>query len=176
MSRVTPSVAPRQVWERPFARDGCRQELHADVPHGPWAFVLSLTNWDERRFTGGETFILKPETLDYWRGFDASAVVERGSLVDTVPPLFNRLTVFDPRLPHGVSAVHGTRDPREGRLVLHGEEVVTTPHRFPARVLYIAARITFRVPGAVRWDVGSMEHFLAARLLRRRLSRRRTPF
>lgn len=61
--------------------DGCRQELHADVPHGPWAFVLSLTRWDARKFTGGETFILKPEVLDYWRSFDAGAVVERGSLV-----------------------------------------------------------------------------------------------
>ena len=23
--------------------DGCRQELHGDLPHGPWAFVFSLT-------------------------------------------------------------------------------------------------------------------------------------
>ena len=23
--------------------DGCGQELHADVPHGPWAYVYSLT-------------------------------------------------------------------------------------------------------------------------------------
>ena len=121
--------------------DGCRQELHADVPHGPWAFVLSLTRWDSaeeegwedenaggrergrrrrRKFTGGETLILKPDVLDYWRGFDAGAVVERGSLVEMVEPRFNRLTVFDPRLPHGVPVVEGTRDPREGRLVLHG--------------------------------------------------------
>ncbi len=27
----------------------------------------------------------------------------------------------DPRFPHGVREVHGTKDPREGRLVLHGE-------------------------------------------------------
>jgi hypothetical protein len=26
----------------------------------------------------------------------------------------------DPRFPHGVREVHGTRDPREGRIVLHG--------------------------------------------------------
>ena len=30
------------------------------------------------------------------------------------------MTVFDPRLPHGVPVVEGTRDPREGRLVIHG--------------------------------------------------------
>ena len=100
--------------------EGMRQELHADVPHGPWAFVLSLTNWDERAWTGGETLILKPETLDYWSSFDADAVVERASLVELVPPRFNRLLVFDPRLPHGVPVVEGTRDPKHGRLVLHG--------------------------------------------------------
>src|SRR5215203_5428561 len=33
--------------------EGCVQELHADVPHGPWAYVFSLTRWDERGFTGG---------------------------------------------------------------------------------------------------------------------------
>ena len=51
-----------------------------------WAFVLSLTDWKARKFTGGETLILKPETLDYWRGFDAGAVVERESLARLVEP------------------------------------------------------------------------------------------
>ena len=108
--------------------DGCRQELHADVPHGPWAFVLSLTDWKARKFTGGETLILKPETLDYWRGFDADAVVERESLARLVEPEFNRLVVFDPRLPHGVPVVEGVRDPREGRLVIHGWFNDPEPH------------------------------------------------
>ena len=96
--------------------EGMRQELHADVPHGPWAFVLSLTRWDERTWTGGETLILKPSTLDYWSSFDADATVERESLVELVQPRFNRLTVFDPRLPHGVPVVEGVRDPSQGRL------------------------------------------------------------
>ena len=127
--------------------DGCEQHLHADVPHGPWAFVLSLTNWttsDEdpgsipdgsssqkstksksdapaaRAFTGGETILLRPETLEYWRGFDADATVERDDLVRLVEPEFNRLLAFDPRVPHGVQTVRGTRDPRLGRLVVHG--------------------------------------------------------
>jgi hypothetical protein len=100
--------------------EGMRQELHADVPHGPWAFVLSLTHWDERTWTGGETLILKPQTLDYWSNFDADAVVERASLASLTPPKFNRLLVFDPRLPHGVPVVEGVRDPKQGRLVLHG--------------------------------------------------------
>lgn len=29
--------------------------------------------------------------------------------------------VFDPRFPHGVRPVAGTKDPQKGRLVLHGE-------------------------------------------------------
>ena len=48
--------------------EGCRQELHADVPHGPWAFVYSLTLWNQRQFTGGETLLLKPATLTATHG------------------------------------------------------------------------------------------------------------
>ena len=40
---------------------GMGQQLHGDVPHGPWAFVLSLTHWDARRFDGGETTIMRPQ-------------------------------------------------------------------------------------------------------------------
>jgi len=110
--------------------DGHRQELHADVPNGPFAFVLSLTLWDgeggdgggggARAFRGGETLVLRPTTLDYWSHYDAGSVVEFRELADLVAPRFGRLTVFDPRLPHGVREVQGTRDPREGRVVLHG--------------------------------------------------------
>ena len=80
--------------------DGCRQEPHQDVPHGPLAFVFSLTDWRNRRFKGGETIIFKPRTL--------------------IEPNFNRLTLFNPSLTHGVREVRGTMDPREGRLVIHG--------------------------------------------------------
>jgi hypothetical protein len=99
--------------------NGCRQELHADVPHGPWAFVLSLTP-AARTFTGGETMLLQPHVLDYWRNFDTSRVVESAQLVDLVSPDFNRLTVFDARFPHGVRVVEGVSDPRAARVVLHG--------------------------------------------------------
>ena len=33
----------------------------AGVPRGPFAFVLSLTNWDKRRFTGGRRFFCDPK-------------------------------------------------------------------------------------------------------------------
>jgi hypothetical protein len=103
-----------------------RQELHADVPHGPWAFVLSLTKNDAEdgsygaHFRGGETQIMRPERLNYWKNFDAGEVVERSQIMETIAPTFGRLVVFDPRLPHGVTEVFGTQDPRHGRLVLHG--------------------------------------------------------
>lgn len=98
--------------------DGCKQEFHSDVPHGPWAYVFSLTVG--RGFTGGETMILKPEVLSYWNSFRRQSHHELGQLVDKVPSKFNRLTVFDPRYPHGVTEVRGTHDPREARLVIHG--------------------------------------------------------
>jgi len=47
--------------------------------------------------------------------------------VRAIEPRFNRLVVFDPRIPHGVREVTGTRDPREGRLVIHGWFVQPRP-------------------------------------------------
>jgi hypothetical protein len=100
--------------------DGCRQELHADVPHGPWAFVFSLTNWDERTFTGGETLLLSQETLDFWRAYKDRQFSELGSFAELIEPRFNRLTVFDPRIPHAVRPVEGTREPLDSRIAVHG--------------------------------------------------------
>jgi hypothetical protein len=100
--------------------DGCVQEIHADVPHGPWAYVFSLTRWEERGFTGGETLMLRPEALDFWRGFDPKQTLEAGDVFDVIPASFNQLTVFDARVPHGVRAIRGTQDPLDSRVVLHG--------------------------------------------------------
>jgi hypothetical protein len=100
--------------------EGCRQELHADVPHGPFAYVFSLTPWKRRKFSGGETQLLAPEVLDWWSNFQTIGGLEKENFVKTVPADFNRMIVFDPRVPHGVSEVRGTLDPREGRLVIHG--------------------------------------------------------
>jgi hypothetical protein len=106
--------------------DGHRQELHTDSPHGPWAFVLSLTPWynnnDDRcpYFKGGDTQLLQPHVLDYWRHYNPTTGWETPQLFSYIQPRFNRLTLFDSRFPHGVTPVEGTRDPLEGRLVLHG--------------------------------------------------------
>ena len=89
--------------------DGCEQRLHSDNPHGPWAFVYSLTDWKARKFSGGETQILSEMTLDYWNKTEFRKGVETPQLFDLVEPIFNRLTVFDPRKPHGVSRVSGNK-------------------------------------------------------------------
>lgn len=107
--------------------DGCRQELHADVPHGPWAFVYSLSP-KKIRFRGGETWILRPEVLSYWKHFTDSHEHEQDSFATKVASPFNRLTVFDPRFPHGVTEVRGVEDPLEARLVVHGWFVEPRPY------------------------------------------------
>ena len=100
--------------------EGCRQELHSDVVQGMWSYVYSLTPWDDRRFTGGETLLGSPELLDYWAAFDPTLSTESRTLVERIPACYGQLTVFDSRLPHGVAVVEGTRDPVEARVALHG--------------------------------------------------------
>ena len=107
--------------------EGCRQELHGDLPHGPFAFVFSLTRWQGRPFTGGETLIVRDEVLDFWHSFTSIRSVEEPDLLRSIEPRFGRLTVFDPRLPHGVREVRGTHDPRLGRAVIHGWFVQPRP-------------------------------------------------
>jgi hypothetical protein len=107
--------------------DGCYQQLHSDVPHGPWAFVYSLTP-DKKQFRGGETLILKPETLNFWESYGRNERREFNDFVDVIPSMMNQLVVFDPRFPHGVTELKGTRDPLKSRLVLHGWFVNPRPY------------------------------------------------
>jgi hypothetical protein len=107
--------------------NGCEQRLHGDLPHGPVAFVFSLTKWDTRTFRGGETLLVRDEVLDFWRGFISTRAVEEPEVLDEVPAKFNRLVAFDPRIPHGVRRVDGSMDPTEGRLVIHGWFVQPRP-------------------------------------------------
>jgi hypothetical protein len=111
--------------------DGCYQNIHADVPHGPYAFVYSITHWEKRDFEGGETFFLKEQTLDYWSLFSKKvsqkAGIEENDLVKKIKPKFNQLLLFDGRIPHGVVPVRGTENPEHGRLVIHGWFVKPRP-------------------------------------------------
>jgi hypothetical protein len=120
--------------------EGCRQELHGDLPHGPWAFVFSLTR--RRGFRGGQTLLVRDAVLDFWHDFASVRAVEERELIRAIEPVFARLVVFDPRIPHGVRTVTGTHDPREGRLVIHGWFVQPRPlvrGPLPARALLARA-------------------------------------
>lgn len=117
--------------------EGCRQEPHQDQPHGPLAFVFSLTDWSKRKFRGGETFIVKPKSL--------------------IAPEFNRLTIFNPALTHGVREVRGTHDPRLGRLVIHGWFVNPRPFwEGPLKVEDVRAALDDQLASQIdpRWKLG----------------------
>ena len=95
---------------------GCRQGWHNDSGNGRFAYVYSLTK-NERRTVGGETLVLRED--DPFRSNLARPTAGRG-LYEMIEPRFNRLVVFDDRLPHAVERVDGAMDPVEGRFVLHG--------------------------------------------------------
>ncbi|MBS1958841.1 MAG: hypothetical protein JST80_05140 [Bdellovibrionales bacterium] len=105
--------------------DGHYQNLHSDVPHGPYSFVFSLTPysrvaWPTRAFRGGETLVAKPKLLRYFRDLKSSESDEESQLFHRLQQPFNQLTIFDPRYPHGVSRVEGNDDLLKSRLVIHG--------------------------------------------------------
>ena len=60
---------------------------------------------------------------------------ERDTLTTAVEQHFNQLTVFDPRVPHGVAVVEGVREPTEARIVLHGWFTSSGPFFKGARAL-----------------------------------------
>ena len=95
---------------------GCRQNLHNDSVNGRFGFVFSLTK-DQRRTIGGETIVHREG--DPFRALSARPGAG-GDFFDSIAPRFNRLVVFDDRIPHAVERIEGSMDPREGRFVLHG--------------------------------------------------------
>lgn len=124
-ARVLGCSAISPLWLSAYT-DGCEQKLHLDQPHGPWAFVLPISP----RFqfeNGGSTLLLKSTTLSHWspnsfewRSKHQPRPLEFDELVERVEPVANRLLVFDPRIPHGVECVSGSKDLLDARLVLHG--------------------------------------------------------
>jgi Rps23 Pro-64 3,4-dihydroxylase Tpa1-like proline 4-hydroxylase len=95
---------------------GCREALHNDALNGRFDYVYSLTR-NERATIGGSTIVHREG--DPSRSHMTSAGAG-ATFFDAVEPRFNRLIVFDDRLPHAVERVDGSMDPREGRFVLHG--------------------------------------------------------
>jgi len=133
--------------------EGMEQKIHSDVPHGPWAWVYSLTP-RRRVFSGGETFILKPEVLNYWGHFLDETDREQSAYIKSIIPDFNRLIVFDPRFPHGVTPVRGTSDPLQGRLVIHGWFVEPRPY-------VVGGLSTSQVQRVLEPAIHSLSDFLA---------------
>jgi hypothetical protein len=72
---------------------------------------------DPRRTLGGETLVRRE--ADPFRANLTQPQAGRG-FYETIEPRFNRLLIFDDRLPHAVERLEGAMDPVEGRLVLHG--------------------------------------------------------
>lgn len=96
--------------------DGCAQGIHNDSTNGRFGFVYSLTR-DDRHSRGGQTIVFKEG--DPFRGRLTRADGGLG-LYDLIEPVFNRLVIFDDRMPHGVQRIEGSMDPLDGRFVLHG--------------------------------------------------------
>ena len=106
-------------WLSAYVNDSF-QDIHSDIPHGPWSFVYSLTPWRQRKFSGGETFVARPRLLNYYQEYSSDHSDESKDLIQKIAPDQNRLVVFDPRYPHGVTRVNGVEDLLDARLVIHG--------------------------------------------------------
>ena len=106
LRRAGPTSAPRP---------GCRQ-VGTTLRNGPFRLRLFIDT-QRRCTTGGETLVLREG--DPFRDNLTSAAAGRG-LYEAIEPRFNRLVIFDDRLPHAVERIDGMMDPVEGRFVLHG--------------------------------------------------------
>ncbi len=103
--------------------DGCRQEMHADVPHGPWAYVFSLTNWDgtnlhRRRDLPARTGDARPLARSTALGGLRARVVRRADRAEVQPA-------------HRLRPADTTWSPPGGR----NAGAARQPHRRPQLVL-----------------------------------------
>jgi hypothetical protein len=164
--------------------DGCSQGIHNDSANGRFGYVYSLTR-NDRNSRGGETIVFKEDDPFRSRLTKADAGV---GLYDLVPPVFNRLVLFDDRMPHGVQRVEGSMDPIDGRLVLHGHireagPIVTGP--LPLRLVEAARAAALQTaldqlpetgrfhhgPLTVRLDIAPHGRVAECRLLLHRVAR-----
>ncbi|MBX9403193.1 hypothetical protein K4L06_17930 [Lysobacter sp. BMK333-48F3] len=102
--------------------NGCTLGLHSDFHNGTWGFVFSLTRWDTRKFSGGETLLMRDGVPSYKKHH-----VQGEVLYELVPAQFNQLLLFDDRIVHGTQTIEGSMDPLEGRLALVGHLRATSP-------------------------------------------------
>mmetsp|Transcript_9081 Transcript_9081/g.13950 ORF Transcript_9081/g.13950 Transcript_9081/m.13950 type:complete len:296 (-) Transcript_9081:3259-4146(-) len=101
--------------------DSQMQNFHIDPKQGCMAWTLSLSTGYGSSFSGGETILLTPKVLDYWREYDGTRGKEAPALARFLPPTFGRFVAFDPRVPHMVQKVAASGvGPLEGRIMIHG--------------------------------------------------------
>lgn len=166
--------------------NGCRQGQHNDSANGRFSFAYSLTK-DVRRTSGGETLIW--HETDYFRA-QSRRPCSGSDFFNSIEPRFNRLVVFDSRMPHAVQLVEGNMDPVEGRIVIHGhiretgpivsgaleplsvEQTISAFADAHASVLSNVAGI-YHGPAAVRFIVAPDGSVIAARLILDRMRRLR---
>jgi len=107
---------------------GHYQNLHSDMPHGPWAFVYSLSP-HQPKFEGGQTLLMKDSVLNFWSTLGAHrAEHEMSEFFHEVNPDYGQLLIFDSRIPHAVKEVRNILDPLDARLVIHGWFVEPRPY------------------------------------------------
>jgi hypothetical protein len=104
--------------------DGCSQSIHNDSTNGRFGYVYSLT-WDQRDTRGGETIVYHEG--DLYRSNLSRMTGGKGGLYEMIDSRFNRLAIFDDRMPHGVNRIEGSMNPVHGRLVLHGHISESAP-------------------------------------------------
>jgi hypothetical protein len=159
---------------------GCSQGLHNDSTNGRLGFVYSLTP-NSRQTIGGETVLVQDR--DLFRSNLDTAAAGTG-LYDLVPPQFNRLILFDDRIPHAVQRVDGSMDPLQGRIVLHGHiseagvvaegalpgEVVQTTINDALRDVREFVDSTVKGPLVFQLEIGTSGKVEASRILFDRLA------
>lgn len=102
--------------------NGCRLGFHSDFHNGAWGYVYSLTRWENRRFSGGETLLLRDGVPSYKKHH-----VHGEGLYELIPAHFNQLLVFDDRIVHATPTIEGSMDPLDGRIALVGHIRATSP-------------------------------------------------
>lgn len=102
--------------------DGCRLGLHSDFHNGAFGYVFSLTRWENRNFSGGETLLLRDGIPSYKRHH-----VHGDVLYELVPAHFNQLLVFDDRIVHATPTIEGSMDPLHARIALVGHIRAISP-------------------------------------------------
>jgi hypothetical protein len=102
--------------------NGCKLELHSDFHNGTWGYVYSLTRWQNRKFLGGETLLMRDGVPSYKKHH-----VQGDVLYELIPAHFNQLLVFDDRIAHGTPVIEGNMDPLEARIAMVGHLRATSP-------------------------------------------------